>query len=62
MPYDTPSTAYGTLSYHAYDPFNSLAALRSNFFDRDGHFGSGRAIALHFAIAKLAFTKLVQVN
>jgi hypothetical protein len=24
MPYDTPSTAYGTLSYHAYDPFNSL--------------------------------------
>jgi hypothetical protein len=25
-------------------------------------FGSGRAIALNFAIAKLAFTKLVQVN
>jgi hypothetical protein len=62
MPYDTPSTAYGTLSYHMYDPFNSLAPLRSNFFDRDGRFGFGRALALNFAIAKLAFTKLVQIN
>ncbi len=61
-PLDSPSQAYRTLSYHARAPFNSLTLtpIKTSIVRR--RFGFGRASRLTLRTAKLAYTKLSQVN